>query len=149
MDAQISFADSRPGKARIILECSGDPGEIERAQMYMTSDLRDMVESMSQWAARHAFFVDIQDKDALTALQATVAVLDILRTNGLLNLSDISTEADRGKDIYGVGPERPPSRQRACGGSEAILAKAEAGASLSGVRQTAQRGRQGRAWYDL
>ena len=91
MDGRISFTSSEPGQARIIIECSGDPEEIERANLYITPALGDAVGSMSQWTSRHAFFAEVADKDALTALQATVAVLDTLRTNGLLNLSDITT----------------------------------------------------------
>ena len=91
MDARISFGDSGPGKTRIIIECPGDQEEIERANLYITPKLGDAVESMTQWTARHALFVELQDKDALTALQATVEILNTLRSNGLLNLSDLST----------------------------------------------------------
>jgi len=91
MDGRISFTSSEPGNARIIIECSGDPEEVERANLYITPAMGDAVGSMSQWTSRHAFFVELQDKDALAAFQATVAVLDTLRTNGLLNLTDITT----------------------------------------------------------
>ncbi len=91
MDGRISFTSSEPGQVRIIMECSGDPEEVERANLYITPALGDAVDSMTQWTTKHAFFVEVQDKDALTALQATVEVLDTLRTNGLLNLSDIMT----------------------------------------------------------
>jgi len=91
MDGRISFTSSEPGEARIIIECTGDPEEVERANLYVTPALGDAVESLTQWTIRNAFFVEVADKDALTALQATVAVLDTLRTNGLLNLSDIAT----------------------------------------------------------
>ena len=91
MDGRISFASSAPGQARIIMECSGDPEEVERANLYITPAMGDAVKSMTQWTSRHAFFVEVEDKDALTALQTTVNVLDALRTNGLLNLTDITT----------------------------------------------------------
>jgi len=89
MDARISFTDSGPGQVRIIIECPGDPEEVERANLYITPAMGDAVKSMTQWTSRHAFFVEVEDKDALNALQATVAVLSTLRDNGLLNLSDI------------------------------------------------------------
>ena len=91
MDARINFTDSRPGHARIVVECPGGQEEVERANLYVTPAMGDAVGSMSQWTSNHAFFVEIQDKDALIALQAAVAVLDTLRSNGLLNLSDIAT----------------------------------------------------------
>ncbi len=91
MDGRISFTSSAPGQVRIIMECSGDPEEVERANLYITPAMGDAVESMTQWTSRHAFFVEVADKDALTALQTAVAVLDTLRTNGLLNLTDITT----------------------------------------------------------
>ena len=91
MDGRISFTDSGPGNIRIVIECSGDPEEVERANLYVTQRLGDAVESMTQWTTRHAFFAEIQDKDALPALQAAVAVLGTLRDNGLLNLTDITT----------------------------------------------------------
>ena len=91
MDGRISFTSSEPGNVRIIMECVGDPEEVERANLYITAAMGDAVGSMSQWTSRHAFFVELEDKDALTALQAAVAVLDTLRTNGLLNLTDITT----------------------------------------------------------
>jgi len=91
MDGRINFTDSGPGNARIIIECPGDQEEVERANLYITPAMGDAVKSMSQWTSRHALFVELEDTDALTALQATVAVLDTLRTNGLLNLSDIAT----------------------------------------------------------
>ncbi len=90
MDGRISFTSSEPGNVRIIIECSGDPEEVERANLYITPAMGDAVRSMTQWTSRHAFFVEVEDKDALNALQATVAVLDTLRTNGLLNLTDIT-----------------------------------------------------------
>ncbi len=91
MDGRISFTDSGPGKTRIVIECSGGPEEVERANLYVTPRLGDAAESMTQWTSRHALFVEVQDTDALAALQAAVAVLDTLRTNGLLNLTDIAT----------------------------------------------------------
>ncbi len=91
MDGRISFTDSGPGNVRIVIECSGDPEEVGRANLYVTPAFGDAVESMTQWTSRHAFFVEVTDKDALTALQATVAVLGTLRDNGLLNLTDITT----------------------------------------------------------
>ena len=91
MDGRISFTSSEPGQARIIIECSGDPEEVKRADLYVTSALGDAVESLTQWRIRNTLFVEIHDTDALAALQATVEVLDTLRTNGLLNLSDITT----------------------------------------------------------
>ena len=91
MDGRINFTDSGPGNARIVIECPGDQEEVERANLYVTPALGDAVESMTQWTSRHALFVEIRDSDGLAALQATVAVLDLLRTNGLLNLTDITT----------------------------------------------------------
>ena len=91
MDGRINFTDSGPGKVRIIIECPGDREEVERANLYVTPALGDAVDSMTQWTTKHALFVEVQDKDALTALQATVEVLDALRSNGLLNLTDIVT----------------------------------------------------------
>ena len=91
MDGRISFTSSAPGQVRIIIECPGDPEEVERANLYITPAMGDAVKSMTQWTTKHAFFVEVEDKDALTALQATVNVLDSLRTNGLLNLTDITT----------------------------------------------------------
>ena len=91
MDGRISFTSSEPGNARIIIECSGDPEEVERANLYITPAMGDAVGSMSQWTSRHAFFVEVEDKDALAALQTAADVLDTLRTNGLLNLTDITT----------------------------------------------------------
>jgi len=91
MDGRISFTDTEPGKAHIVIECHGDPEEIERAQLTITPALGDAVESMTQWIVRNTFFVEIHDPDGLTALQIAVAVLDTLRSNGLLNLSDITT----------------------------------------------------------
>ena len=90
MDGRISFTSTGPGHVRIIMECSGDPQEVERANLYITPAMGDAVESMTQWTSKHAFFVEVDDKDALAALQATVTVLDTLRTNGLLNLTDIT-----------------------------------------------------------
>ncbi len=90
MEGRISFANSGPGQARIVIECHGDPEEIERANMHVTPRLGDAVGSLTQWIVRRSFFVEIRDSDGLTALQATVRVLDVLRTNGLLNLSNIS-----------------------------------------------------------
>ncbi len=91
MDGRISFTSSAPGQVRIIIECPGDEEEIERANLYITPAMGDAAKSMTQWTTRRAFFVEIEDKDALNALQATVAILDTLRTNGLLNLTDITT----------------------------------------------------------
>ena len=90
MDGRINFTDSGPGNARVVIECSGDPEEVERANRYVTPAFGDAVGSMTQWTSRHAFFVEIRDSDALTALRAVVEILDTLRTNGLLNLSDIT-----------------------------------------------------------
>ena len=91
MDGRISFTSSEPGQARIIIECSGDLEEVERANLYVTPALGDTVESLTQWTVRNTFFVEIRDSDGLAALQATVAVFDTLRANGLLNLTDITT----------------------------------------------------------
>ena len=91
MDGRISFTSSEPGNARIIIECSGDPEEVERANLYITPAMGDAVKSMTQWTIRNTLFLEIHDTDALAALQATVAILDTLRTNGLLNLTDITT----------------------------------------------------------
>ena len=90
MDGRISFTDSGPGQAHIVIECHGDPEEVERANLYITPAMGDAVGSMTQWTSKHAFFVEVLDIDALTALQAVVQVLDTLRTNGLLNLTDIA-----------------------------------------------------------
>ena len=90
MDARISLAGSGPGEVRVLIECPGDREEVERAQMYVAPNLGDAVESTTQWSARHAFFVKLEDKDALTALRVAVDILELLRENGLLNLSDIS-----------------------------------------------------------
>ena len=89
MDGRISFTDSGPGQAHIVIECHGDPEEVERANLYITPAMGDAVQSLTQWTVRNTFFVEIHDADGLTALQAAVAVLDILCTNGLLNLTDI------------------------------------------------------------
>jgi len=91
MDGRISFTSSEPGQVRIIIECPGDAEEVERANLYITPAMGDTVKSMTQWTTRRAFFVEIEDKDALNALHATVNVLDALRSNGLLNLTDITT----------------------------------------------------------
>ena len=88
MDGRISFADSRAGKTRVVIECRGTPDELSRAEMYVSPRLGDAVESMSQWVAERAFFVELRDEDALTALRTAVDVLDVLRANGLLNLHD-------------------------------------------------------------
>ncbi len=90
MDGRISFADSGPGQAHIVIECHGDPEEVERANLYVTPRLGDAVQSLTQWIVRRTFFVEIHDPDGLTALQTAVAVLDLLRSNGLLNLSNIA-----------------------------------------------------------
>ena len=90
MDGRISFADSRAGRTRVVIECRGAPEELARAAMYVSPRLGDAVESMSQWTAERAFFVELRDEDALTALRTAVEVLDVLRANGLLNLSDVA-----------------------------------------------------------
>ncbi len=90
MDGRISFTDSGPGRAHIVIECNGDPEEVERANLYITPALGDSVQSLTQWAVRNTFFVEILDADGLAALQTAVAVLDLLRSNGLLNLSNIA-----------------------------------------------------------
>ncbi len=90
MDARISIGNSQPGAAHILIECPGDREEIERANLYVTPQMGDALESMTQWSARHAFFVQLEDKDALAALRVAVDILEILRENGLLNMSDIA-----------------------------------------------------------
>jgi len=90
MDGRISFTDSGPGQAHIVIECHGDPEEVDRANLYVTPRLGEAVESLTQWTVRNTFFVEIHDPDGLAALQATVEVLDLLRSNGLLNLSNIA-----------------------------------------------------------
>ena len=90
MDGRISFTNSGPGQAHILIECHGDPEEVTRANLYITPAMGDAVGSMTQWTSSQAFFAEIRDPDALTALQATVAILYALRSNGLLNLSNIA-----------------------------------------------------------
>ncbi len=90
MDARISIGNSQPGAARILIECPGDRDELERANLYVTPKMGEALESMTQWSARHAFFVQLEDKDGLTALRVAVEILEHLRENGLLNRSDIA-----------------------------------------------------------